>query len=180
MPLKFFYNPDCKICASFVSRLMSWTGQGIEMCPLSEWPRDKNIPKPSGLEETVRFIDNQGNIHGGAGAIFGALAASGHFRLWWWIYKNVPFVRKIAEWKYKFFSYHGFGFRITKLWLALGGGWCESHAKAAWIFRRGIGVIYAAAFLSLLVQAKGLFGEQGILPIKEFFGAVGSAYGENI
>ena len=35
-----------------------------------------------------------------------------------------------------------------------------------WIFTKGLSLVYLIAFLSLLVQVKGLYGQQGILPIE--------------
>src|SRR5437016_12423002 len=49
--------------------------------------------------------------------------------------------------------------------VAAGAG---TYALAAWIFLRLLGIIYLAAFLSLVVQIKGLVGQQGILPVGEF------------
>jgi lipase maturation factor 1 len=48
-------------------------------------------------------------------------------------------------------------------------GWLESaaYSQAAWLFVRGFGAVCVIAFLSLLVQVRGLFGERGILPIRE-------------
>lgn len=46
------------------------------------------------------------------------------------------------------------------------------HRLSAWLFLRLLGLVYLAAFLSLLVQAEGLFGSHGILPVERFLGAV--------
>jgi lipase maturation factor 1 len=42
---------------------------------------------------------------------------------------------------------------------------------------RGLGVIYAIAFLSLAVQVRGLIGDQGILPLRRFLPFVHEALG---
>ena len=44
----------------------------------------------------------------------------------------------------------------------------ESYKLTAWLFLRGLGLIYLIAFLSFYSQYKGLIGEQGILPFKLF------------
>lgn len=49
-------------------------------------------------------------------------------------------------------------------WLTEGA---ESHVVSAWIFLRLLGVTYAIAFASLLVQVKGLSGLRGIAPAQE-------------
>ena len=49
-----------------------------------------------------------------------------------------------------------------------------TFALPAWIFRRLLGVVYLCAFWSLLVQWRGLFGSQGILPASEYMDVVRS------
>ncbi|HJV35045.1 lipase maturation factor family protein [Geomonas sp.] len=41
-----------------------------------------------------------------------------------------------------------------------------------WLFPRLLGVVYFAAFWSLLVQVRGLFGSHGILPIASYLAAI--------
>src|SRR5262245_35901554 len=47
----------------------------------------------------------------------------------------------------------------------------------AWVFFRALGVVYAIAFTSLLVQIAGLVGDRGVLPASIFLDAVHRAYG---
>jgi hypothetical protein len=44
----------------------------------------------------------------------------------------------------------------------------SSFAHTAWVFSRAISLIYAIAFLSIIVQARGLWGSTGILPISHY------------
>ena len=48
---------------------------------------------------------------------------------------------------------------------------------ALWVLLKGIGVIYLIAFGSLWVQVKGLYGQNGILPIAHFLNQVKSISG---
>ena len=48
----------------------------------------------------------------------------------------------------------------------------STYALSAWFFARALSLVYVAAFLSLAVQAKGLWGAQGVLPIHGFLEAV--------
>ncbi len=47
---------------------------------------------------------------------------------------------------------------------------------ARWLFVRLLGLCYLIAFLSLLVQIKGLLGAQGILPASEYLSAVAQRF----
>jgi len=51
------------------------------------------------------------------------------------------------------------------------------HALSAWVFGRLLGVVYVAAFLSLLPQVRGLVGRGGILPVARYLPALRSAFG---
>ena len=48
-------------------------------------------------------------------------------------------------------------------------GWLvyRDYELVAWLFLRLLGIIYLIAFASLLVQIRGLVGEQGILPVAD-------------
>ena len=48
----------------------------------------------------------------------------------------------------------------------------KTYAYSTWIFNRAISLVYLIAFLSLVFQAKGLWGSHGILPIAQFKKAV--------
>src|SRR4029077_17865095 len=46
------------------------------------------------------------------------------------------------------------------------------YITASELFSRALAFIYAIAFLSFALQARGLIGSEGILPVREFLGAV--------
>jgi hypothetical protein len=46
-----------------------------------------------------------------------------------------------------------------------------------WIFLRALGLIYFSAFYSLVFQIRGLIGNDGILPAREFLAAVANHFG---
>jgi len=48
----------------------------------------------------------------------------------------------------------------------------QDYELVSWLFLRALGIIYLIAFASLLVQVKGLVGEQGILPVTELLSYV--------
>jgi Lipase maturation factor len=52
-----------------------------------------------------------------------------------------------------------------------------SYRCATWIFLRGLGAIYFIAFLSFGIQANGLIGSRGILPMANFLALVKQGYG---
>ena len=54
----------------------------------------------------------------------------------------------------------------------------DSYILCRFLFVRGMSVIYLIAFVSILVQAEGLLGQKGILPVSELMKAVGSSYSD--
>src|SRR4051794_26574748 len=47
----------------------------------------------------------------------------------------------------------------------------QTYAFWAWFFTRALCVVYLIAFLSLMVQAKGLWGGHGVMPMAPFMKA---------
>lgn len=47
-----------------------------------------------------------------------------------------------------------------------------TYAYSAWFFTRALGLVYLIAFLSLLIQVKGLWGSHGVMPMTSFMKAV--------
>jgi len=58
-------------------------------------------------------------------------------------------------------------------------GWLQypDYERVSWLFLRLLGIIYLIAFASLLVQVRGLVGEQGILPVGDLLDYVSSEAG---
>lgn len=48
----------------------------------------------------------------------------------------------------------------------------QTYSYSSWIFTRALSTVYLIAFLSLMVQAKGLWGSRGVLPIAPYLKAV--------
>lgn len=53
----------------------------------------------------------------------------------------------------------------------------ESYVLSRWVFLRGLGAVYFCAFASLWPQILGLIGSRGILPARDFLGAVAAQAG---
>ena len=171
MKKKLIYNGECIVCGACAKRLPSWCGDKVDVVPFQEVLEQFQKISRSDFEEAVHFSDGEGHMSRGAEAIFRALSGS---PLGWllWIYKKLPGAKFVFEKLYRFFSYHGVGFRLLKSWIAMGGGWRETYQTSAWFFRRSMGLIYLFAFWSLLTQIQGLYGSDGILPAESYLSAV--------
>ena len=93
------------------------------------------------------------------------------------LYRHVPGFAAIAERMYAFVASHRAALYRPCLWL-----WGRDYEPPrfdliSWLFIRAIGLIYLTAFVSFGVQALGLIGSHGILPLSEFADAVRSQLG---
>ncbi len=65
----------------------------------------------------------------------------------------------------------------TFLWLFSSREGASDRLIPRWIVLRALGLIYCSAFLSLLMQIRGLIGPAGILPAGAYLQAVGQSFG---
>jgi hypothetical protein len=156
----------------WIERWREATGDSVFYAPYQEVAcQFPGIPLEE-FESAVQLIEPDGRRTGAAEAVFRALAS--HRRNRWMLraYERLPGARRMAEGFYAFVAGHRVAFSfLTRLF------WGSCLRKPSYIlvrnlFLKGLAVIYALAFASLAVQAKGLFGSQGIIPAPDLFAAV--------
>ena len=54
----------------------------------------------------------------------------------------------------------------------------RSYALSSWLFARALGGVLLIAFVSLGVQAQGLFGSRGVVPSEIFVASAKRAFGK--
>ncbi len=159
------YDGDCGFCRAWIARWQRATGDEVEYAPYQEVAeRFPEIPRER-FAEAVHLIEPDGSWTRGAEAVFRSLAHAPGGGAWSWLYRHVPAFAAVSEWAYRQVARHRPAFdRLTRL------VWGEHVAPpgetlTAWIFLRLLGLVYAAAFLSLWTQIIGLAGRQGIYPV---------------
>ncbi|MGB1109205.1 MAG: lipase maturation factor family protein [Gammaproteobacteria bacterium] len=172
------YDGDCGICAWWVRYWRRLTGERVRYAPYQEVAgRYPEIPQ-SEFEKAIHFIPAKGRPAKGAHAAFRVLAqaagaGNGHGATHgWWLnlYRLLPGFAPISEFVYRKVAANRTMFaRLT--WLAYGRRELQpvSHDAASWLFLRIFGLILLSAFISFAVQAQGLIGSEGIVPIAEWF-----------
>ena len=116
---------------------------------------------PRGQFETaVQLVEPDGQVYGGAEAVFRALAHKPHER---WLldwYEHSPVFAHATEWGYRLVARNrGFFSALTRL--AWGRHLDQpTHNLVRWVFLRSLGLIYLIAFVSLWVQIIGLVGQR--------------------
>ncbi len=162
------YDGDCGICKRWVGYWAGLTGAQVIYRPYQEAAKDyPGIPLDS-FRRAIQFVDHDGQVYSGAAATYRVLRHAQGRRIWWWLYARVPGFAPVSEWAYGFFARRRDV--LTRVTTLLWGAALEPdrYDLVRWIFLRGLGLIYFAAFASLAVQILGLVGEAGVLPLDSF------------
>src|SRR5208337_4325679 len=171
------YDGDCGFCVYWVRYWQRLTGDRVTYAPYQQVAAQYPQIPLAAFQRAVQYIAPDGKIASGAEACFLTLSHASGKGLWLTLYRHLPGFAAIAECMYALIASQRSAFYRPSLWL-----WGRDHEPPrfdliAWLFLRAIGLIYLAAFVSFGVQASGLIGSHGILPLSEFVDAVRSHLG---
>jgi lipase maturation factor 1 len=177
-PLVIF-DGDCRFCRRWIERWREMTGGAVEYAPFQEVAdRFPEIP-PDDFAQALHFIDSDGTVYRGAEAVFRSLGSVRGGRVLIWSYTQLPGFAAITEVTYgaiarnrqtaSFFTRLLWGNEVRR----------PTYFRTRDIFLRSLGAIYLIAFLSLWFQVDGLIGENGILPVGQYLGAVREQVGSD-
>jgi len=160
------YDGDCRYCARQVRYWQRLTGAALDYEPYQVVAGRYPEISRQDFERSIQLLTPEGERYQGAAAVFRVLAASGRtggLRAC----RYLPGFSPLAEWAYRFVSRHRTGAdRVTRvLWGR--ERYPAEYVQVSWLFLRLLGLIYLAAFASVAVQAEGIYGSQGILPLQE-------------
>ncbi|HMH29707.1 MAG TPA: lipase maturation factor family protein [Steroidobacteraceae bacterium] len=161
------FDADCAFCVFWARYWQKLTGETVNYQPYqkvtSQYPQ---IPLAD-FQRAVQFIARDGRRAGAAEASFLTLSHARGKEFWLTLYKRLPGFAPLAEWTYAFIAARRSAFyRITLLLWGRDYG-PPRYDLVSFVFLRLIGLIYLSAFISFGVQAQGLIGSHGILPIAE-------------
>ena len=166
------YDADCGFCRRWIERWRARTGDRIEYLPLQQpgLLRRLGVPLSAALR-SVQLVTPDGKRHEGADAVFRALGQTPELRLVTRL-ARLPLVRSIAGWVYRRIARHrGLAARVDNVLFGRSTSPPET-ALVRSLFMRALGGVYLIAFTSLRRQVLGLYGERGILPIREYLDAL--------
>jgi predicted DCC family thiol-disulfide oxidoreductase YuxK len=170
------YDGDCGFCKYWVRYWQHLTGSRVTYAPYQEVAAQyPEIPRTE-FQRAVQYVAPDGKIASGAEACLLTLSDAGNSS-WLTLYRRFSGFAAIAEGIYALVAANRSAlFRPTR-WL-----WGPDYEPprfemVAWLFLRAMGVIYLAAFVSFGLQASGLIGSHGILPLSEFLDAARSQLG---
>jgi predicted DCC family thiol-disulfide oxidoreductase YuxK len=169
------FDGDCGFCRYWVRYWQRLTGDAVAYAPYQDVaPRYPQIPVDA-FRRGVQYIAN-GKVASNAEASFRVLSHGGK-GLWLALYRHFPGFEDFSELAYTVISTHReFFYRISRV---LWGPELEPprYEFVSWVFLRLFALIYLAAFASFGVQALGLIGSHGILPLSDFVNAEAARIG---
>src|SRR6516225_3264553 len=171
------YDGDCGFCVYWAHYWQRLTGERVTYRPYQQAAAEYPGIPIADFQRAVQFIATDGRRASAAEASLLTLSHARGKGLWLWLYRRVPGFARLAERAYAFTAAHRPAFfRISRL---LWGKDYEPprYEQVSFLFLRGFGLIYLAAFLSFAVQTQGLIGSHGILPLAELTDAVAASAG---
>ena len=171
------YDGQCQFCRYCVDFASAATGAEVHYQPYQAVQHDFPEISEQDFRASIRLIHPDGSVSSGARAAFQTLALGHYTALWEFLYTTLPLFGAISETCYRFVARHrDTCYRAAKV---LFGSSPQPSAVVLtnWLFLRLLALVYLAAFVSFAVQAPGLIGEDGILPVADYFAAVDASYG---
>jgi predicted DCC family thiol-disulfide oxidoreductase YuxK len=171
------YDGNCGFCIYWLRYWQRLTGDRVTYAPYQEVAAQYPEIPLTAFQRAVQYIAPDGKIASGAEAALLVLSHANGKGFWLTLYRRLPGFAAIAEHTYAFVASHRSALYRPTIWL-----WGRDYEPprfdlVSWLFLRAIGLIYLIAFLSFGVQALGLIGSHGILPLSEFIGAIRSQLG---
>jgi predicted DCC family thiol-disulfide oxidoreductase YuxK len=171
------YDGDCGFCGYWARYWQKLTGDRVEYRPYQEVAAQYPAIPQAEFQRAVQFIAPDGHHASAAEASFLTLSHARGKGFWLDLYRKLPGFAAISERAYAFTAAHRPAFfRISLLM------WGRNHEPprydlVSFLFLRLLGIVYLSAFVSFAVQAQGLIGSHGILPVAELVEGVTGSLG---
>ncbi|HEY2275251.1 MAG TPA: lipase maturation factor family protein [Steroidobacteraceae bacterium] len=174
---RLIYDGDCGFCTYWAHYWNALTGDAVEYRAYQQVAAQHPTIPLADFQRAVQYIGSAGRRASAAEASFLTLSHAPGSGIWLRLYRYVPGFAPAAERAYAFIAAHRPGFHRNSLLLWGKGHRPPRYERVRFLFLRLFGLIYLAAFVSFAVQAQGLIGSHGILPLGEFLDAVRHAAG---
>jgi predicted DCC family thiol-disulfide oxidoreductase YuxK len=171
------FDGDCAFCAYWARYWNKLTGDRVAYRPYQEVAAHYPAIPLADFQRAVQYIAPDGHVAGAAEASFLTLSHAPGKGLWLALYRRLPGFAAVSERVYAFIAAHRAAFYRISVFL-----WGKDYGPprydlVSFLFLRAFGLIYLSAFVSFGVQAQGLIGSHGILPLAELVDAAGRSAG---
>jgi predicted DCC family thiol-disulfide oxidoreductase YuxK len=174
---RLIYDGDCGFCGYWARYWQKLTGDSVEYRPYQEVAAQYPTISQAEFERAVQFITPDGHRASAAEASFLTLSRARGKGFWLALYRNLPGFAAVSELAYAFIAAHRPAFYRVSLLMWGRNHEPPRHEFVSLLFLRLFGLIYLAAFVSFTVQAQGLIGSRGILPLAELVDALSGRLG---
>jgi len=159
------YDGDCSFCRRWIARWQQITGPAIDYQTYqSVLLRFPEIPEDQ-FAQGVKLIEPDGTVTSSAQAVFRALELAGQKRWLLRLYDNFFPFTFLSESVYTFIAHHRGGLDRVDRYLLGKETLRPTYFLTRDLFLRCLGVVYLIAFFQYYLQADGLIGSHGILPV---------------
>jgi predicted DCC family thiol-disulfide oxidoreductase YuxK len=171
------YDGDCGFCGYWARYWKKLTGDSIDYRLYQDVAAQYPTIPLADFQRAVQFIAPDGHHASAAEASFLTLSHARGKGIWLALYRKLPGFASISEQTYVFIAAHRSAFYRISLFLWGSDYGPPRYDLVSFLFLRLFGLIYLSAFVSFGVQAQGLVGSHGILPLAELVDAVASRVG---
>src|SRR5580658_4801938 len=172
------YDGDCGFCGYWARYWQKLTGERVSYRPYQEVAAQYSAIPEAAFQRAVQYFTPDGQHRASAAeASFLTLSHARGKGIWLALYRKLPGFAAISELVYAFIAAHRSAFYRMSLFL-----WGREYAPprydlVSFLFLRLFGLIYFSAFVSFGVQAQGLIGSHGILPLSDLIDSTASQVG---
>jgi len=161
------YDGDCRFCAYWARYWQKLTCDTVEYRPYQEVAPQYPAISQADFQRAVQFIAPDGQRAAAAEASFLTLSHARGKGFWLALYRSLPGFATVSELAYAFIAARRPAFFRVSLMLWGGNHEPPRYDLVSFLFLRLFGLIYLSAFVSFAVQAQGLIGSHGVLPLAE-------------
>jgi predicted DCC family thiol-disulfide oxidoreductase YuxK len=166
------YDGDCGFCAYWAHYWRELTGDSVDYRPYQEVAEQYPAIPITDFQRAVQYITPDGRYSRAAEASFLTLSHARGKGIWLALYRKLPGFAAVSELAYAFTAAHRPAFHRISLFMWGRDYGPPRHELDSFLFLRLFGLIYLSAFISFGVQAQGLIGSHGILPLAELVDSV--------
>ncbi len=171
------YDGDCGFCGYWARYWQKLTGESVDYRPYQQVLAQYPTISEAEFQRAVQFIAPDGRRASGAEASFLTLAHARGKAFWLALYRRLPGFAPVSELAYAFIAKRRSGFYRVSLILWGRNYEPPRYALVSFLFLRLFGLVTLCAFVSFAVQAQGLIGSHGILPLRELADALAARLG---
>ena len=171
------YDGDCAFCGYWARYWEKLTGDSVDYRPYQVVTAQFPAIPLADFQRAVQYITPDGHHTSAAEASFRTLSHARGKGIWLVLYSKLPGFAALSELAYTLIAAHRSAFYRISLFLWGRDYGPPRHDLVSFLFLRLFGLIYLSAFISFGMQAQGLIGSHGILPLAELVDAVSERIG---